>query len=316
MAYAVGADSDRVSGANRYAAVVNMSLGAPSLGLAEVLLFENALSLAGVADVLVVAAAGNGGGDGVDYPARFPGVVAVGSVDKDLTRSYFSDYGPQLELVAPGAESSSSSGANGIVSTYAPSGYALVAGTSMATPLVAAAAAMLRSANPYLSAADTRQILRDTARDLGSAGWDEEYGYGLVDMEAALGRALREPYGRFSSSATGQGIGEVTPQVLSGERRAEYERARAEETWDPAAPLRVSVVLRAGSDPEVIAALPDVRRVGQTAMPDGILLRLELTGSAPRTTFETLRTHPAVLLVYQERTVQFLSADFLQSLGD
>jgi subtilisin family serine protease len=314
----------------RRAEVINMSLGGEVLSASEALLLQNAVDSASSADVVIVAASGNGidpdgkgplapigKNNGVDYPARFSNVIAVGSIDQDFGRSEFSDFGSDLEIVAPGATTSGTNTSNifGIISTYYPSPYAYSAGTSMAAPLVAAAAAMVRSANPYLSAAETRQILRETARDLGAPGWDAEYGYGLVDMEAALRRALSEPYGRFSSSSTSQEAGEVTPRVLSADRLAEYARARAEATWDPAGRSRVSVLLRAGSDADAIAALPGVRRVGQTPMPDGILVRLELTGAAAAT-FETLRTDPAVLLVHQERLVQFSSAHFLQSRAE
>lgn len=59
-------------------------------------------------------------------------------------------------------------------------------GTSMASPHVSAAAALLLSQNPDLSPSEIQNILQSSARDLGPSGFDEEYGHGLIDLEAAL----------------------------------------------------------------------------------------------------------------------------------
>jgi len=194
------------------ARVINMSLGAEAsaFGEAERLLLDGAVQAASDAGVLVVAAAGNGGSDGIgradgiDVPARFPSVIAVGSVDRPdssggIVRSRFSDYGLELELVAPGAESSGWDGPSidGIVSTWPGDRYASLPGTSMASPLVAGGAALVWSANPGLTAEELRRILQETAVDLGEPGRDEEFGYGLLDVAAALRVALTTPWGPF-----------------------------------------------------------------------------------------------------------------------
>jgi len=315
--YAAGVASDRSPGAVVPAGVINMSLGANTLFAGEILLFENAVIAAAAADVFIAAAAGNGGTSSIDYPARFDDAVAVGSIDADLGRSDFSDYGTYLELVAPGATTSgpASGDTTGIVSTFPPSGYAALAGTSMATPLVAAAAALVRSANPYLSAHQVRQILRETARDLGTAGWDSQYGYGLVDMEAALRQALSEPYGRYSSSSTSASpaVSTITPVVVSPERRLEYDAAKAAADWDPAGARQLSVLVAADGDPDRIAALPGVLSFDRTPMPEGTFMRVTIEEGQGATLFETLRTDDTVLLVTQNRPIQFSSEIDLQS---
>ena len=112
--------------------------------------------------------------DEVLYPARYPSVIAVGSVDQNLKRSDFSYYGSDLEFVAPGEN---------IFSTFNGSGvqtYAEATGTSMASPFVSGMAALYKQAYPYLSGASIRTNMQNNALDLGNEGKDSEYGYGLI----------------------------------------------------------------------------------------------------------------------------------------
>ncbi|NOX44392.1 MAG: S8 family peptidase [Caldiserica bacterium] len=158
--------------------VVNMSLG--GTGNDEL---EAACQAAYDAGVLLVAAAGNSGnpagrGDNISDPAAYPSVIAVAAVDRDDTRASWSSTGPDLELSAPGVN---------INSTLLGGGYGEMSGTSMASPHVAGTAALVWAAYPGLSNVELRHILRDTADDLGDAGWDPQYGFGLVDADEAAG---------------------------------------------------------------------------------------------------------------------------------
>jgi subtilisin family serine protease len=155
------------------ATVVNLSLGGTKRDSVLAKAVDHALSRG----VPVVAAAGNSAldGDPVTYPAALPGVIAVGAVDSNDQRPSFSSTGEHLALVAPGV---------GVLSTTLGSGYGSMSGTSMSAPHVAAAAALLRSAEPALTPAAVHDRLLRTARDLGPAGFDTSYGWGILDTVA------------------------------------------------------------------------------------------------------------------------------------
>ena len=129
---------------NRGARVINMSLGSP--GNAPVL--AKAVSAAVSRGITVVAAGGNSYAQGnpVEYPAAYPGVIAVSSLGEDGLPSDFANTGSYIDLIAPGEE---------IISTV-PRGYAEGTGTSMAAPFVAASAALVRAANPLLEGLRSR----------------------------------------------------------------------------------------------------------------------------------------------------------------
>ena len=196
MLYAAGLENGRGVLPAEPATVISMSLGARSLNPTEFALMAAVVAAIDDAGVLMVAAAGNGDSsgvpDGVDYPAAFDEVVAVGSVTAALERSSFSDYGPELDVVAPGSN---------VVSTLGAADYGTLSGTSMATPLVSAAVALQRALAPTLSVDMIRELLVSTTIDLGAAGFDELYGHGLMDVHAMLTTSLViNPYGGISPS--------------------------------------------------------------------------------------------------------------------
>lgn len=172
-----GADADVASAivyaADQGARVINLSLGDP----AETPAIELAIDAATAHGALVSAAAGNSGRFGVYYPAAYPNAVAVAASDSANQRAWFSSYGPQVDLAAPG---------EGIISTLPGGGYGARSGTSMATPHVAAAAALLASQPQFDSPEDIRAALEDTALDLGGICQDPYYGAGLVQTLDAL----------------------------------------------------------------------------------------------------------------------------------
>lgn len=161
--------------------VINLSLGSAE-GDAYVSL---AVDYAIDHDVVVVAAAGNVSLPShprlpdVQYPAREPGVIAVGAVQQPspYTVASFSQDGPALDVVAPGVN---------IYSTYLGTGGAYMHGTSMATPFVAGTAALMRTIEPTATYAQITSALMATAIDMGVAGRDNTYGYGLIQTAAAM----------------------------------------------------------------------------------------------------------------------------------
>jgi serine protease len=178
---------------NNGARVVNLSLGAdtPSTTL------KNALAFAYQHGVTVVCAAGNEylKGNPVEYPAAYDDYcMAVGATRYDNARAPYSNTGLYLDIVAPGGDmlvdQNGDGYPDGIVqqtfvldpTTFA---YYFFQGTSMATPHVSALAALLLS-HGAKGPDGVRKAIETTAIDLGPAGWDPEYGWGLIDASAAL----------------------------------------------------------------------------------------------------------------------------------
>lgn len=129
--------------------------------------------------VTVIAAAGNDAqsGRGVGDPGCASGAIGVGPVDANDVRGFFSQYGPALDLVAPGLH---------IYTTNDSAGYGTASGTSYSTPHVAGVIALLLQAFPALTDTQIKNALYKTAKDLGPPGRDDEYAWGRVDAQAAL----------------------------------------------------------------------------------------------------------------------------------
>jgi thermitase len=110
-----------------------------------------------------------------------PFLLTVGSTTSSDARSSFSNTGNNLDLVAPGSS---------ILTTTRGGGYGTWSGTSFSAPIAAGAAALVLSANPYLSGAQAAEIVELSADDLGSAGWDTSFGQGRLNAAAAVAAAL------------------------------------------------------------------------------------------------------------------------------
>jgi subtilisin len=162
--------------------VLNLSLGG-DFGSAALL---DGVQYAYGRGALLVASAGNSGPctNCVEYPARYAEVIAVTCTDAFDAQCGFSSDGPESELAAPG---------DSVLSLYHTSDTAYIhgSGTSMSTPHVAGIAALVWSQATTLANTELRDHLRNTARDLGAAGWDQLYGYGLADARATLDAASR-----------------------------------------------------------------------------------------------------------------------------
>lgn len=174
---AQGIDFARVNGAD----VINLSLGGETSS--ETL--YTAIKAASSAGLIIVASTGNDSHDRIYYPAAYPEVIAVGATKQTDEISAFSNYGAGLDLMAPGEN---------ILAEYCYnpptcSSFHLVSisGTSQAAPHVTAAAALLLSAG--LAAEKTEAALFNSAKDLGLAGYDTTFGYGLLDIQGAFALA-------------------------------------------------------------------------------------------------------------------------------
>ena len=154
--------------------IISMSLGGPGSDPA----LEDAVAHARSLGAIVIAAAGNDGVSTPSYPAAITGVIGVGAVDSANKLASFSNFGSaDLDIVAPGV---------GILSTLPGGKTASWSGTSMATPFVSGAAALVWAARPSLDAAAVTDLLLSTAQDLGATGTDQTYGHGLVRPDLAL----------------------------------------------------------------------------------------------------------------------------------
>jgi thermitase len=131
----------------------------------------------------VTTASGGNDGTFLDVP-DCPYVLSVSATGSGDTRASFSNTGPYLDLAAPGS---------GIFTTANGGGYRSISGTSFAAPIVAGVAALVLSVNPALSAAQVQDILTQSADDLGTAGYDTDYGYGRVNAYKAVLAATAAP---------------------------------------------------------------------------------------------------------------------------
>ncbi|HEX5204022.1 MAG TPA: S8 family serine peptidase [Actinoplanes sp.] len=154
------------------AKVINMSFVLEGSG--EVV--QKAIDDAIAADVVVVAGVGNDH-EPVAEPASLDGVIGVGTVDRDNKAADFANYGKGLDLVTYGTEMPAARPHNR---------YALAQGTSDSTALVSGAVALMRARYPDMSAAEVAERLTGTAVDRGPKGRDDYYGYGQLDVIAAL----------------------------------------------------------------------------------------------------------------------------------
>jgi thermitase len=158
--------------ADHGAKIINLSLG----GYPGDQTLHNAVIYAHNAGCVVVAATGNENGP-VMYPAKYAEAFAVAATDSNDVLAWFSNYGPEVDVAAPGV---------GIYSTYLGGGYAFEDGTSMAAPHVAGLAALIWSEYPGYTNDQVEGRIETTAVDLGETGWDQFYGHGRIDAHAAL----------------------------------------------------------------------------------------------------------------------------------
>lgn len=148
-------------------------------------------------NVKMVAAIDNQGLDPAPplYPAAWPEVLCCGAVDEKLVRTTYSNAADYLDICAPGG--TALGGPKGVVTTWAlrQNGkltyvYNSFLGTSVATPAVTAALALMEAVHPGLEPELARRILAETCKDLGAIGRDRYYGHGLLQADAAVRRAV------------------------------------------------------------------------------------------------------------------------------
>jgi len=188
--------------ADHGANVINLSLGSPYPDA----VIEDAVDYAYGRGCVVVAAAGNSGGP-VGYPAAYESAIAVSATDQNDQKADFSNYGPEIEVAAPGVDIYST------LPTYHVTlndwGYSMnydyLDGTSMATPHVSGAVALLLSEYLTLTNSEVKNALVQHSDDLGSPGRDDYYGYGRIDVYKLLAdTTVPSEWQEFNVSAESQ----------------------------------------------------------------------------------------------------------------
>ena len=167
---------------------MNLSLGGSSLSQGE----ADAIDYATANGSLVIAAAGNGGTGTVSCPACDPDAISVAASNWQDELSYYSNWGSGLDITAPGGELYSNTTDEAGIWSAVRGGYAYFQGTSMATPQVTGAAAVVASVTG-LRGASLRSRLLGTTDDLGASGYDTTYGNGRLNAyRAVTGTTLDE----------------------------------------------------------------------------------------------------------------------------
>jgi serine protease len=198
--YASGLDNDSLItlAPGAYADIINLSLGGGGFSTAEEQVFKDAWDQ----DVIVIAAAGNESSSSPFYPAAYNKVVAVSAVNFNKELAWYSNFGSRVDVAAPGGDTGADLNADGfpdgVLSTCGDdtSGsilftYCFFQGTSMASPHMAGVVALMKAANPALTPGPFDILLTGglITEDIGAVGWDDSFGYGLIDAFKAVSQA-------------------------------------------------------------------------------------------------------------------------------
>ncbi|MCX6641599.1 MAG: S8 family serine peptidase [bacterium] len=158
------------------ARIVNMSFGDTEASP----MLEEIIDFAAQGGLLMIAAAGNSGNQDLIYPAAYSPVLSVGACDQNGSRANFSNYGVSLDLLAPGVE---------IISTTLGQNYGAFQGgngTSYAAPFASGSAGLVLALHPDWQPVDVKSVLKSTAEDVGSPGWDPQTGQGIIRPDQAV----------------------------------------------------------------------------------------------------------------------------------
>jgi serine protease len=246
-------DEDKLGEGIRYAIHNGARIVVLSLGLNKQSAYmEQVVAEAELAGVLLVAASGNEG-DAVKYPAAYDTVLAVGGVGPDNLRDPLSNYGPELDIVAPWV----------VFTTVRGGAYEYRDGTSMAAPQAAAAAALAWATHPALSPVELRNLIKQTAQDIGPDGWDQETGYGLLRVDRAvreeLKRDIYEPNNRQNAAKPISSNKSITAYLEPGDEdwfywEAPYDGYAQYKLSGAAVDMTVAHVTEGGTE---VAELPN-----------------------------------------------------------
>jgi Subtilase family len=244
-----------------------------SLGIARSQVLEDIVNAAFGTGSLIVAAVGNdrARGSRPSVPAVLPHVLSIAGTDQRGQVTDFSSISPATDLAAPATDIPVA-----VPVGYDPTGYSLFDGTSFSSPLVAGAAAWVWTVRPTLDNTQVFELMRASARDIAPPGRDDDTGYGLLDIPAALTRAAptpdpQEPNDDVHHVKAGGLFRQATTGLTRPGRGRASLTARLDETEDPEDVYRIWV--------------PGRRRVIATLSANGDV-QLAAWGARTRTVFE------------------------------
>ncbi len=188
----------------RYAAdhgakIINISYG----GGANIPVLHDAVNYAWSKGAVIVASAGNASSSSLSYPAAYVNVIAVSAIDQDNKPANFTDYGTWIDVSAPGV---------GIITTGLHGKYASGSGTSFSAAIIAGLAGLIYSANPNLTNTQVVNMITNYADNMGTAGFDDYYGFGKVNLQKALTEAVEA--GKLNSITKGVSYKRLNKKVL------------------------------------------------------------------------------------------------------
>ena len=207
------------------ARIINLSLGFELTPGEQSQAVQSAVSAAQGTGALLIAAAGNGGNQGVLAPALYDGVMGVGSINSNFRRSCFSNYGAGLDIMAAAGDYPIKSGcpriSEAVLSTFPGNNYGVETGTSHATPIVTGVAALVWDGMANPTSAKVTQALTNSAYFDSSYMTADQYGAGLLRADVALGLPgpvdnRRSVDATVTASGAGSAVDTVTLDLLLG----------------------------------------------------------------------------------------------------
>ena len=223
--YAAGLENVSGELPERRADVINLSI-ARRPDQPEPVCLRMAIEEATAAGVVFIGSTGNNASSIPNFPSAFDDVIAVGAVDPTENLADYTNYGPWIDLVAPGGDNDSDVDddgvGDGILSTFATGredsgtlsfGFGRVDGTSFAAAHVSGVAALVLGVCPTLSPAEVRAVIVDSARDVGEFGRDDFFGAGIVDASVAVRRAAAECAGGDAIASVSETVAVLDEQT-------------------------------------------------------------------------------------------------------
>ena len=236
-------DADAILGIETAAqagpSVINLSFG----GVGTDIALQNEIYSVFRRGSLVVAASGNSRDEGnpVNFPANMAHVLTVGATDRNDLAASFSSSSPGVDLSAPGVGIEAA-----VPLMFNPTGYEELDGTSFSAPIVSGATAWVWTTRPGLKNTQIFDLMRWSARDVGAPGFDNDTGFGILDIPSALTLAAppvdpQEPNDDVELVKPGGLFRAGTAALTSPATKTRSLKARLDFTEDPADVYRVWV---------------------------------------------------------------------------